>query len=556
MRASETQESRAWLVWTGLALLGVMVVILVGSQTASQAQEARVDVDAIAVDESVEVSGGSLASELSVVQAQLSVRKEVSPTRVLFGGAVTYTVVFSNGGDITGTLEFVSDTLDPRLEFVTMVDSSDVMTPPQSILDTLVWESLEVPPGEELTLRYQVTNTIESDWAFPCNRVEASTALGMIGPSTSCITVGPEKVRIHFSAVPRKWTPATLVLKKTASPSSVQMESGDKIVYTVEIRNDGDSDATLLLHDTLPQDFVYEEMVAGSAVMTDPVGTTGAISWTDTIPVPARDQVEMKYRVAPSDEPGTYVNTARAETYDAYVPKGPDSATVRVRPPVLLDEDFNSGIGQWKKFLNYHRLREEQWFWDANDGTGNSGALDFHCCQVGNAEDGLIMYLKDDAEEWTDYRVEVDLNLRTLYYPQGIWIRGQYQKSDTRGQWVTGYYVVVGGTAGGKSHFVRLLQLQTATDCWEGACSNPANQYAFFNPHELENKKLDGELTRWAWHTLVVEVEGNKISAWLDGEHAFTYRDTKEPFLKGTVGFKVYKADIVSFDNLLVTPLD
>ncbi len=83
MTASEAQESRAWLVWTVLALLGVLVVILAASLTVSQAQEPEVGVDAITVDKTGEVSVPPLASELSVAQAELSVQKEVSPTRVL-----------------------------------------------------------------------------------------------------------------------------------------------------------------------------------------------------------------------------------------------------------------------------------------------------------------------------------------------------------------------------------------------------------------------------------------------------------------------------------------
>ena len=560
MTASEAQESRAWLVWTVLALLGVLVVILAASLTVSQAQEPEVGVDAITVDKTGEVSVPPLASELSVAQAELSVKKEVSPTRVLHGESVTYTVVFSNNGDVTGTLAFISDTLDPRLELVGMVDGSDVMTRPQEVSGILVWESLEVPPGEELVLRYEVTNTVDSGWAYPCNQVEASTGLEKIGPTKSCITIGPEKARIYLATVYRDWTPAVLYLEKTASPSGVQMESDETIVYTVDIRNGGDSDATLLLHDALPAGFTYLEMVAGSAVMTDPVGTTGEISWTDTITVPARGTVQIEYRVSPSDEPGKYVNTARAETYNASVPDGPASTTVRVWPPVLLDEDFNDGIDGWTPYLHYKNLREGQWFWDPEDGFGGTGGLDHHCCLSAlpkeHAEDALIMYLEDDAEEWTDYKVEVKLNFRTLMHPHGIWVRGQHEDSDRAQQWVTGYYVMVGGGADRNSRYVRLLQLQTETDCWWGACDNYGNLYSFNNPHELLQERLDGKLTRWEWHTLVVEVRGAQISVWLDGEHAFDYTDTKEPFLKGTVGFKVHKADFMTYDDLVVTPLD
>ena len=53
-----------------------------------------------------------------------------------------------------------------------------------------------------------------------------------------------------------------------------------------------------------------------------------------------------------------------------------------------------------------------------------------------------------------------------------------------------------------------------------------------------------------------VEVESDHIRAWLDGVLYIDYVDTFEPFLTGTVGFKTFKADTVTFDDLLVTPLE
>jgi hypothetical protein len=66
----------------------------------------------------------------------------------------------------------------------------------------------------------------------------------------------------------------------------------------------------------------------------------------------------------------------------------------------------------------------------------------------------------------------------------------------------------------------------------------------------------DWELTRHAWHTLAVEVRGNKISVWVDGKFALEHVDGHHPFLKGTVGLKTYQAKPVVFDNIVVVPLD
>jgi hypothetical protein len=117
---------------------------------------------------------------------------------------------------------------------------------------------------------------------------------------------------------------------------------------------------------------------------------------------------------------------------------------------------------------------------------------------------------------------------------------------------VTGYYVMLG-----RQRSVKLLQLQTAEDCREGACHNPQNQYAFNNPYILREELVDGvDLARGVWHTLVVEVRANRIKIWVDGVFAYEHVDDQSPFLQGTVGFKTYRAQPVLYDNLVVKPLN
>jgi hypothetical protein len=41
----------------------------------------------------------------------------------------------------------------------------------------------------------------------------------------------------------------------------------------------------------------------------------------------------------------------------------------------------------------------------------------------------------------------------------------------------------------------------------------------------------------------------------LNGNLYIDFTDPKEPFLTGTVGFKTYKADTVTFDDVVITPL-
>ena len=184
------------------------------------------------------------------------------------------------------------------------------------------------------------------------------------------------------------------------------------------------------------------------------------------------------------------------------------------------------------------------------------GGANHKCCDWDKeAEDAVLMYLGEGAESWTDYRIEAKFNFHAGAGPVGLWVRGQYEPNDTRCQWMTGYYVVVGGRATSEYHIVKIAQLQTLTDCWGNACDNPQNLYCFNNPHDLADVQLPGALTRETWHTLTVEVRGANIKVWLDGELSLDYTDPKEPFLFGTVGLKTYKAEWISYDDIVVTPL-
>jgi hypothetical protein len=224
---------------------------------------------------------------------------------------------------------------------------------------------------------------------------------------------------------------------------------------------------------------------------------------------------------------------------------------------VLLQDDFEAGIGQWTPFLNYFRLDPSQWYWGASDGYGDSGGLtqDAYAALGKEAKDALMMYLGPGAQGWTDYRARTHIILRTDSTPHGLWLRGQYQdvgSSDPAG-WTTGYYVVIGGEPGGDTHFVSLQQLQTLTDCWDTSCNDPGTLYDFNNPHPLVVQTKPGTLERDRWYTLEVVVYQNRTLVWLDGELYIDYMDAKEPFLSGTVGFKTYQASTVSYDDLIVT---
>jgi uncharacterized repeat protein (TIGR01451 family) len=443
--------------------------------------------------------------------AYLEVTKTASTDVVAAGDFVDYTVTIENVGDVAGTMTSVYDDLPPGFSYETMVvATSDIDIAPTGT-DLLTWSgSWDLQPGETITLIY---------------RAQASATVGVYDN----------------------------VANVTASSAGVPLEPA---MATVRVEEPISGLAAF-------NDSPTMEGQATNLWATITAGTNVSYAWDfgDLTPV---GQGNPTSHIYPAE--GVYTATVTASNG---VSQQQATTQVTIEQGVLLESSFESDADfrRWTPFLNYWRLYDEslcgigQWYWGPDDGVGGSGAATNHRnpCHHDKkeAEDALLMYLGEGAEGWTDYRVEAKINIRTDAHPHGLWVRGQYEDvgdEDTAG-WVTGYYIMIGGGIDRDSHYVSLKQLQTLTDCWDNACNNPHNLYDFNNPHELTFTRKDGNLTRWAWHTVVVEVRGDNIKVWLDGVQYIDYNDTKEPFLTGTVGLKVYKAETVSFDDVIVTPL-
>jgi uncharacterized repeat protein (TIGR01451 family) len=453
--------------------------------------------------------------------AWLPVEKSISTQAIVAGtdAEVVYTVSIANEGDTTGTLLSIVDRLPTGMTFLGMAPDSDVAATPSGTTGTITWsDNWPMPPGERLDVIYRVrVNVPVGQYA---NEVTITASAAQVPKEPAVATLQADAPIAGLVAANDGPTP-----KGTPTTLTASVSAGSNVEYTWDLGDGSTATGSSVSH-------VYPEIQTYVATVTAKNGVSEASATT----------------------------------------------TVTVQPSVLLEERFDDssvGIGRWTKFMNYWRLEDGQWYWSAKDGVGGSGAATQDCYLGGKkmAEDALLMYLAPGAEDWTDYRVETDLLLRggadetedgIVYhideggYPIGLWVRGHYQdvgKEDTAG-WVTGYYVIVGGNPNRNSMFIRLAQLQTLTDCWGNACDNPGNLYDFNNPHIIEEIKLERTFARHAWYNLAVEVRGNNIKIFFEDELVYEWDDPKEPFLTGTVGFKTFKSETASFDNLIVTPLD
>ena len=117
------------------------------------------------------------------------VTKSADPAQVGEGEPVVYTVVIANVGTYAGTVGSVADTLPEGFTWLGMMPGSDVINPPVGLVGTISWHGpWVVPPGEDLTLIYQVESGGAGD---KVNTVVVYGSAGQqLGSASSMITIG------------------------------------------------------------------------------------------------------------------------------------------------------------------------------------------------------------------------------------------------------------------------------------------------------------------------------------------------------------------------------
>jgi uncharacterized repeat protein (TIGR01451 family) len=149
----------------------------------------------------VALAGGELfgpaSATLLVNQPGVAVTKEVSEDNALPGDAVDYMVNIHNTGDVTDTIELVTDTLPAGFSFVEMLPG-DITGDPSVDGNVLTWAlALDLGPDEAATLAYRVQVSGSGE---QINTVVAKLALaGQSDPATSSVLVG--EIHVFLPAV-------------------------------------------------------------------------------------------------------------------------------------------------------------------------------------------------------------------------------------------------------------------------------------------------------------------------------------------------------------------
>jgi uncharacterized repeat protein (TIGR01451 family) len=478
---------------------------------------------------------------VTVIGPDIQMSKTAWPAEVLAGELVTYTVVMENTGNGDGIVERISDTLPVGFAFKEMLSDGTITDPPVGVTGTIVWDQpFAMPVGALETLVYQVkaSGALEA----PVNEVVAVVNDKLTDRASASVQVHPRF--LYMPLLARGFRPPYFEVTKSVSPAEVV--EGEEVVYTIRFTNPSSEPGQLdTVYDNLPTGFTFLQMEGGD-VTAPPTGTAGTIYWdlpSAIAQLGPKASLTLRFRVQVSNESGTYVNEATATTIVGRAPKEPGRATVVVKEPYLLWEDFESGTDGWEPFLNYWRLEPEQWYLKSGGGYAGSKGMR-HTYWLGvtdperGAHDALYMYQGPGSDQWTNYRLEV----RTRSDAKGIlglWVRGKYIPNQPSGRYVEGYYVT---WQPGRNRGVDLSRLS----------NTGASAGAFYDPVYLTSGGF--EMEDQQWYLLAVEVRGSNIKVFVDGIQVIDYNDST--YSRGTIGFYGYKMEDAAFDNVLVTPLD
>ncbi len=234
-------------------------------------------------------------------------------------------------------------------------------------------------------------------------------------------------------------------------------------------------------------------------------------------------------------------------------PGSPVRIQETIRPIALPYENRCDNPDEaWVAFLNYWRLKPEQWYWDKT--AGRDGGCLRHDASRGvreprrGAHDAAI--LLRGGEAWTDYVFEADAYAAKGHF--GLWVRADmHDEGAGNGRWVQGYYFVL-DPAHAKYRLWRARKDGLVLVNEPG--DRPKQEVNHFsNPLLLAEGPAPSSASHGRWLHLRVEARGNTIKCFVNGEQVLCMHDDVYP--SGSVGLTVYKGRDQRFDNIRVMPL-
>lgn len=279
----------------------------------------------------------SISNTAPVTVIHMSIAKSASPTTVLAGGIISYTITLSTTSGSAVPVTQVTDTLPAGFGYRTGTTSGLTTADPGIAGQTLTWNGAwSIPAGGSTTLSFQV-DAGTTDGTY--DNSAAYTPTGYAAQSTG--STAPVTV-IHIS------------ITKTANPATVV--AGRNLTYTITMTTTSGTDLTVSqVADTLPAGFSYRAGTSSGLTTADPVIAGQVLTWGGAWTLPAGGSLTLGFGATASSTPGTYDNVA------SFIPSGFGSlstgntatVTVQGQPHIELAKTVDKAHARPGEVLTY-----------------------------------------------------------------------------------------------------------------------------------------------------------------------------------------------------------
>ncbi len=253
--------------------------------------------------------------------ADVGVTKSDDPDPVIAGNLLTYQLIVRNNGPSAARNVRAIDNLPAEVSFVSANPSAGSCVY-NAGLNRIVCTFGRLQPGAAVRT---VDITVQ---------VDPSTPAGVINNTVRVTTSTPDPNAANDTDTEPTTilTSADLRLEKSVDP--VAVVSGDNVVWTVSVTNDGPSDAQAVsVVDTLPAGFTF--VADTDSCVEGPVGTLTCS--LGTLSAGSSTSFDIHTTVSASVAPGTYVNSATASSTTPDPDPSDNADTAEVGVTALAD---------------------------------------------------------------------------------------------------------------------------------------------------------------------------------------------------------------------------
>jgi len=247
------------------------------------------------VTDPVPGNNSSTVTDTVVSRSNLRISKTANPTKPVPGSNVTYIIVVTNDGPSPVTGATVTDDVPSPLTNATWTctassGSSCGAASGNGNINTTV------------NLANAGTATFTLIAKIPANVTAPITNIATVTPPTGTTDPNPGDNTAPVTSTPQ----ATSDLSITKTPNASSVRAGDEVTYTINVKNNGPSDATsVVVTDALPitVNFVSASSTkgtcSGTTTVTCNIGTLTAAAPDNTAVVTIKIQVPFTYPIGP-----------------------------------------------------------------------------------------------------------------------------------------------------------------------------------------------------------------------------------------------------------------